>query len=125
MGCGKERSLLRDGVDEHHRDGCHTDRLAGLGAGEDHIFHPGAAQTARRLLSQYPANGVAQIRLAAPVGPDHGGDATPVESELGTVAEGLKALEFDLLQLQQNDTSYTESSGESFTMLTPDRAKVK
>jgi hypothetical protein len=76
------------------------------------------------LFAEDPADGVTQVGLATTVGTYYGGDATPVEAELGTVAEGLEALEFDLFQLQHCDTSF-ESSGESLTILTLIPVKVK
>ena len=77
-------------------------RFAVPRAGEDHVFHAGAAQALGGLFAQHPTDGVAQIRFAAAVRAHDGGDARPVEPHFGPVAERLKTLDFDAFQFQQN-----------------------
>lgn len=89
--------MLGHGVDEHHGDGGHAYRFAGLGSGEDDVFHPGAAEAAGGLFAENPADGVTEVGFTATVGTYYGGDASPIETQLGSVAEGLEALKFDLL----------------------------
>ena len=93
------------GSDQNHGHRRHSDRFAGLGAREDHVFHAGAAQAAGGLLAQHPADGVAQVRFAAPVRTHHCCDPAAVETQFRLVAEGLKALKFDFPQLEHACTS--------------------
>jgi len=79
-------------VDQRHGDVCHAERFAVARAGENHVLHAGSTKALGRLFAQYPAYGVADIRLAAAVGTDDGGDALAVESELGALAKGLESL---------------------------------
>ena len=65
-------------------------RLAGVAAVEDDVFHALAAQALGALLAQHPRDGVDDVALAAPVGPDDGGDAI-VEAQLGAVGKALEA----------------------------------
>ena len=66
-------------------------------------------KTARRLLAEHPADGVAQVGFAASVGTDDGRDSAAVEAQFRAVAERLKSLEFDFSQLQQSGTSILTS----------------
>ena len=87
-------------IDENHGDGGHAQGFSGLGAGENHVFHAGAAEGFGGLLAEDPADGVTQVGFAASVGTDDCGDTAPVEPEFGAVAEGFEALEFDLFKFQ-------------------------
>ena len=80
-------SLMEGGVDERHRDRSHTDRLTVAGAREDDVLHPATAETPGGLLSQNPANCVAQVRFAAPVRPDNGRNSLAVKAHFLPVAE--------------------------------------
>lgn len=93
------------GIHQGHRDRRHAHRLSIARAAEDHVFHPGAAQAFGRLFAQDPADGVADVRLAAAVGPDNRRDAVAVEAQLRAVAKGLKALKFYAFESQQSVTS--------------------
>ena len=53
----------------------HAQRLAAIGAVENHVRHFAAAQGLGGLFAQHPANGVRDIGLAAAVGADDGRDA--------------------------------------------------
>ena len=66
--------------------------------GEDHVFHPRAAQALRGLLAQHPTDGVAEVGLAAAVRSHDGGDAGAVEPHFGFVEEGFEALNLDSLE---------------------------
>src|ERR1019366_3127371 len=72
-------------------------------AGEDHIFHARSAQGLGRLLTQHPGDGVGNIRLAAAVGSDDGGNAIPVELEVGAVAKRFEAENLKPLQFKQRE----------------------
>ena len=76
-------------------------RLAVARAGEDHVFHPGAAQALGRLLAEHPTDGVAQVRLPAPVRTHDGRNTRAVKAHLGPVAERLKSLDFNAFEFQQ------------------------
>src|SRR5581483_6385731 len=66
LGGGVEVGAAVDvGIDERGRDLGHAGGLAVAGAGEDHVFHAGAAQRLGRLLTQDPGDGVRDVRLAA------------------------------------------------------------
>ena len=87
----------------HHRHGhrCHADGLAVASAGEDHVFHPGAAEALGGLFAENPADRVAQVRFAATVGTDYSRDARAVKAHFRAVAKGLKPLQFNTLQFEQ------------------------
>ena len=53
----------------------HAQRLAAIGAIENHIGHLAAAQRLGRLLAQYPTDSVGDIGLTTPIGADDGRDA--------------------------------------------------
>ena len=57
-------------VDREHDFGKIAGR-AGIGTGEDHVFHAVTAQGFGRGRAHHPAQGLKQIRLAATVGSDH------------------------------------------------------
>ncbi len=95
------------GVDQGQRHFGHAGGLAVARAGEDDVFHAGAAQGLGRLLAQHPGDGVGNIRLAAAVGADDGRHTVPVELEFGAVAErlepeNLKPLQFEQRELLEN-----------------------
>ena len=125
LGGGEQGRFLGEGVDEHHGDRGHTDGFARFGAGEDDVFHAGAAQAAGGLLAEDPADGIAEIGFTTAIGADDGGDAVPGEAQFGAVAERLKTLEFDFPQLEHVLTSVVRRSGESRTILPSIAAKVK
>ena len=85
-------------------------RLAVARAGEDDVFHPRAAQALGGLLAEHPTDGVAQVGFSTTVRSDNGGDAGAGKLHLGPVKEGLKALNFNPLELQQNTVPFLLSS---------------
>ena len=85
------------GIDQGERHLGHAGGLALARAGEDDVLHVDAAQQSRRLLAQHPGDGVGDVRLAAAVGTDDGGDAFALEAEVGAVAERLEAEDLELL----------------------------
>src|SRR5262245_23038425 len=62
------------GAREPESDLRHPHRLSRFAAREDDVLHPLAAQRARALLPENPVDGVADVALAAAVGPDDRGD---------------------------------------------------
>jgi len=54
---------------------------------------------------EHPTNGVAQVGLSAPVRAHDGGNAAAIESQLGPVAKGLKALDLDAFSFSKLLTS--------------------
>ena len=82
-------------IDQRHGDRSHAEGLALPCTGEDDVLHAGAAQGFGGLLAQHPADGVAQVRLSAPVRAYDGGNASAIESQLSPVAKGLEALDLD------------------------------
>src|SRR5262249_1719848 len=85
--------------------------------------HAGAAERLGGLLAEHPTDGVADVALAAAVGPDDGGDALAVKTQFGLVAERLESLEFDTLQFQQS--LHLAWLGGGLTILNASRPKVK
>ena len=67
--------------------------LAVARAGEDHVFHAGAAQALGGLFAQHPTDGVAQVGFSAAVRPDDGRDAGAVEPHFGAIAKRLETLQ--------------------------------
>jgi hypothetical protein len=65
---------------------------------EDDVLHLLAAQAAGPLLAQHPLDGIHDVALAAPVGPDDDRDAV-LEFELRPVGEALEALQDEFLDL--------------------------
>ena len=88
------------GIDHRHRDRGHPDRLAFARTGEDHVFHPAAAQALGALLAENPTDGVAEVRFAAAVRTDNGRDAGAVK-RISSGRKRLKPLDFNALELEQ------------------------
>ncbi|OPZ03081.1 MAG: hypothetical protein BWZ09_02467 [Alphaproteobacteria bacterium ADurb.BinA305] len=82
-------------VGERDADLGHAERLAGVGAVEDHVRHLGAAQGGGALLAQHPADGVGDVALAAAVGADNR-DHAGLELQTGLVGKALETSDFDL-----------------------------
>ena len=68
-----------------------SNRAALLGAAEDDVLHLGAAQTARGLFAQHPADGVRDVGFAAAVGSDDRGQAAG-KADLCAVGKGFESL---------------------------------
>ncbi len=68
--------------------------LAGIGPAEDDVLHLLATQALGALLAEDPGQGIGDVALAAPVGPDDGGDAF-VEGELRSVGKGFETGQFE------------------------------
>ncbi|GBC87521.1 hypothetical protein HRbin12_01531 [bacterium HR12] len=75
----------------------HAEGRPGGAPREDHVRHLPAAERARALFAEHPADGVDQVRLAAPVGPDDDADAG-AELEDGLVREALEASDLERAQ---------------------------
>jgi hypothetical protein len=84
------RFLVKHGIDQRHGDGGHAQGLAVARAGEDDVFHAGAAQAFRRLFAEHPTDGIAQVGFATAVGAYDGSDAAAIEAELRAVTEGFE-----------------------------------
>ncbi|KAG1395420.1 hypothetical protein G6F59_014006 [Rhizopus arrhizus] len=82
------------GVVEDQLDGGLRDRLAGVGAGEDHVGQRVAAQAAGRTFAHDPAHGVDDVRLAAAIGPHHAGHVGR-QVQGGRIDERLEAGQLD------------------------------
>ena len=67
----------------------HAKSFATIGAGKNHIGHLAATQGLGRLFAQNPANGIGNIRFAAPVRTDNRGN-TRLKIERSLVREGLE-----------------------------------
>ena len=67
------------------------------GAVEDHVLHRLAAQLGGARLTQHPAGGIDDVRLAAAVRP-HDAHQLAGQLEGGWIAERLEARQFDLLE---------------------------
>ena len=80
----------------------HAQRLALAGAGEDDVFHAGAAQALGALFAQDPTDGIAQVGFSAAVRTHYGRNAGTVEAHLGAIVKRLEALDIDALKLEQN-----------------------
>ena len=91
------------GIDQRHGDIGHAERFAVASSCEDHVFHARAAQALGRLLAEHPRDGVGNVRLAAAVRSDDGGDALPVKLEFGAVTERLEAENLKFLQFEQRE----------------------
>ena len=89
------------GIDQRERHLGHAHGFALARAHEDDVLHVDAAQQARRLLAQHPRDGVGDVRLAAAVRTDDGGDAFALEAKIGAVAERLESEDLQLLQFEQ------------------------
>ena len=89
------------GIDQRERDLGHAGRLALARAREDDVLHVDAAQQSRRLLAQHPGDGVGNVRLAAAVRTDDGGNAVALEAKVGAVTERFETEDLQLLQFEQ------------------------
>ncbi len=104
--------MLRVGgrIHQRHRNRRQPKWLAVARSGEDHVFHPRPAQALGRLLAQHPADRVAEVGFSTAVGSNHRRDTRTGELHLGSVKEGLKALNFNPLELQQSTVPFLLSS---------------
>jgi hypothetical protein len=89
--------LVKHGIDQRHGDGGQTQGFTVARAGEDDVFHACATEAFRRLFTEHPTDGIAQVGFATAVGAYDGSDAAAIEAELGAVTEGFEALQFDAL----------------------------
>jgi hypothetical protein len=97
-GCGSfVRFLVEHGIDQGHGNGRQPKGLAVARAGEDYVFHAGAAEALRRLFAEHPTDGIAQVGLATSIGAYDGSNAAAIEAELRAITEGFEALQFDAL----------------------------
>ena len=87
-------------VGEGNADFGHAQGLAGVGAVEDAVFHPVAAQGLGALFAEDPADRVRDIALPAAVGSDHTGHSG-LEMERGPVGETLEAGHIQGLQVHR------------------------
>ena len=55
----------------------------------------------RRLFAQHPGDGVGNIRFAASVGADDGGDAFALKAQFGAITKRLESEDLQLLQFEQ------------------------
>ena len=102
-------------VGDWSSDVCSSDLAQGFAvarAGEDHVFHPGAAQRFGGLLAQNPGDGVGDVGLAAAVGSYDGRDAFAGELDLSAITEGLEAEDLNLLELEQMRPLWAEGWGD-------------
>jgi hypothetical protein len=83
-------------IGESQRNLGEANGLATLAAIENHICHLIAAQRFRRLLAEYPANGIEHVRLSATVRSDNGSDAF-VKIKKRFVGERFKAEQLERL----------------------------
>ena len=67
-------------------------------AGEDDVFHAGAAHRLRAGFTHHPANGLKHVGFAAAILPDHAGQAR-LDPQLGGFHEALEARKLDPLYL--------------------------
>ena len=98
------RPSINFGIDQSQGHFRHSGGIAVAGAGEDHVFHARAAQRLGRLLTEHPGDGVGDVRLAAAVRADDGGDAFAMEFQFGAIAERLESQNLQLLEFEQNDS---------------------
>ena len=99
------------GVVEEERDLGDVDRPARRRALEDHVLHLAAAEQPGRLLAQHPAHRVGDVRLAAAVGPDDGGDALARTSSVTVSANDLKPESSSLVSFMRAARSCRQRSG--------------
>ncbi len=88
IGVGARR--LAVGIVDEQRDFGDVAGRAPGAAGEDHIVHLAAAHRGGAGLAHHPAHGIEQVRLAAAIGPDHGGEAG-LDEQLRRFDEGFEA----------------------------------
>jgi hypothetical protein len=98
------RAAVNFGVDQREANLRHARGIAVARAGENHVFHARAAQRLGRLLPEHPGDGVGDIRLAAAVRADDGGNAFAMELQLGAIAERLESQNLQLLEFEQSDS---------------------
>src|ERR1700751_5744160 len=67
---------------------------------KDYVLHRAAAQALGTLLSPHPAHRIQNVRLAATIRSNYDGDALSGQSDVGSVAERLKAQDLDFLEFQ-------------------------
>ncbi len=94
---GHRHGDLARGVVDHQLHLGHAERRARRRPGEDDVSHVPAAEGARALLAERPADRVHQVRLARSVGTDDHADARD-ELQNGFVRERLEAADLDLTQ---------------------------
>src|SRR5579871_416378 len=105
-------TVVAGGIHQRHRNRSHTEWFAVSCAGEDHIFHARTAQTFGGLLTQNPTNRIAQVGFSTAVGANDRRDPRTGKFHLGSVKEGLEALDLNSLQFQQSTApSYYQSLG--------------
>ena len=80
------------GIYQRHGDVGHAERFAVARAGEDDVFHAGAAEALGRLFAEHPTDGIADVRFATPVRPHDGRDAFAVEAQFGALAKRFESL---------------------------------
>ena len=107
---GRLELILVDAADGH-RHLRHAERLALVGAVENHIHHSGAPERLGRLLAQNPPNRIGNIRLAAAVRADNRRDAR-LKVERRLVRKRLKAQGREILQIHvaANQSQFSSSS---------------
>ena len=74
------------------------ERLARVGAVEDHVDELGATQSRRLLLAEHPADRVGDVGFAAAVRTDNSNEAR-LECEAGLVGKALEADDVQLLEI--------------------------
>ncbi len=89
------------GIDQRQRHFGHAGGIAVARSGEDDVFHARAAQSLGRLLAEHPGDRVGNIRLAAAVRADDGGDAFAMELQFGAITERFESQNLQLLQFEQ------------------------
>src|SRR5689334_5534170 len=94
-------SVINLRINQRKRYLSHSRGLALASTGKDHIFHAHAAQALGGLLTQHPGNSVRDVRLTAPIGPHHGGNAFAGELQLRAITEGLESEDLQLLKFEQ------------------------
>ena len=91
---------LAVGVVDEDRDLGRGAGGAGGGAGEDHVVHGGRAHARVRGLAHHPAQRLQQVGLAAPVRPDHAGQAL-LDQQLGRLHERFEADEAEPVDMHR------------------------
>lgn len=100
------KTCRRNVGNQSHGDRCHSQWLFGTSTGKDYIFHPRAAEALCRLLTQDPANGIAEIRFSAAIRPNYGSNAAAVKLHFRSVVERLEPMNLDTLKFQQPETPF-------------------
>ena len=94
-------TVVNLGINQRQRDLGHASWLAIPRTGEDHVFHARAAQGFCRLLAKNPRDGIGNVRFAAAVWADNGGDALTMKLEFGAVAKRLESENLKSFQFEQ------------------------